>query len=71
MSSMIIGANVKKARLAKGFSQEELARMLGVSVFTVSRLERGAVRRISVNKLHTIADALNVDLSVLLEGADA
>lgn len=44
--------------------------MLGVSVFTVSRLERGAVRRITVNKLHTIADALEIDLAELLKGAD-
>jgi DNA-binding transcriptional regulator YiaG len=35
--------NFKKMRLAKGYSQSELARELDVAVMTVSRWERGAV----------------------------
>ncbi len=35
--------NFKKARLAKGYSQSELARELGVDVMTVSRWERRVI----------------------------
>ena len=36
-----LGDEVRRARMARGLSQEELAERLGVSRMTVSRLERG------------------------------
>lgn len=50
-------------------SQEDLARKLNVSVFTISRLERGKVKRLSVDMLLRLAGALDVPPSELLEGA--
>lgn len=57
---------MKQARVAAGLSQEDLARKLDVSVFTVSRIERGVVKRLSVDTLYTVAGALDVTPSVLL-----
>ena len=36
-----LGEQIRRARLAKGFQQDELADRLGVTRMTVSRLERG------------------------------
>ena len=60
---------MKGARLAAGLSQEELARRLNLSVFTISRLERGAVKRLNVETMLRIARALDVPIAELLEGA--
>lgn len=60
-----IGGNVKQARLAAGLSQEELARKLGVTVMTVSRLERGVVKDPTVSMLCRVGDALAVDWKTL------
>ena len=69
MDNTVIGANVKKHRENLGVSQAQLADQLGYSAQTVSRLERGAVADITVNKLIQVADALAVDINDLLEGA--
>lgn len=66
-----IGANVRRARRAAGLSQETLARELGVSVYTVSRLERDATKRLSVDKLYRVAQALDVKPETLLEDVAA
>lgn len=60
MTGTEIGARVKQARLAAGLSQEQLAREIGVSVFTVSRLERGTTKSIKVATLYKLCKALNV-----------
>ena len=66
MDSVTIGRNVKQARERRQVSQEQLARKLGVTHMTVSRLERGVVKDISVRRLSEIADALEVPLRDLV-----
>lgn len=58
---------MKAARAALGVSQETLARALGVSVFTISRLERGIPKNVSLNRLVDVAEALGVPVDSLLE----
>ena len=53
------GEKIKQARMKAGLSQEALARALEVSVFTVSRYERGAVG-VSDARLKQLAEALGV-----------
>lgn len=65
-SAHIDGTKVKAAREAAGFTQEQLAREIGVSVFTVSRWERGTTTRISIARLFSVCLALNVDPDALL-----
>lgn len=62
-----IGGNVKRTRREAGLSQEKLAKKLGVNVMTVSRLERGVVKDVSVQRLCEVAEAIGVPVSVLLE----
>lgn len=65
MERRLRGEKIKKARLRAGESQETLARILGVSVFTVSRYERGTVM-VSDERLAQIAYALGLDTKSLV-----
>lgn len=56
---------MKEARVAAGLSQEDLARKLGVTVMTVSRLERGVVKDPTVSMLRRVGDAIGVDWKAL------
>lgn len=60
-----VGLNVKIARVKKNMTIFELAKKTGMSVTTISRLERGIgnPRMLSLKK---IADALEVDLESLI-----
>lgn len=61
-----LGMNVKIARVRKDMTIQELAKKAGMSVTTISRLERGIgnARMFSLNK---IAEALEVDVKTLIE----
>src|SRR5262249_34632010 len=52
------GTLLKRARLAAGLTQEELAQRSGVSVHTISDLERGLARHTRVATLALLADVL-------------
>lgn len=64
-----IGSNVRDARQRAGLSQEGLARRIDVSTFTVSRLERGATRTVTVDLLARVAGELGVSVATLLDEA--
>ena len=63
----IIGERLKKARLAKGLTQEQLAEELDVSVAFLSRAERGNVK-INLARITQICDILEVSISNVLTG---
>ncbi|MFP7673681.1 2TM domain-containing protein [Marivita sp. S0852] len=54
---------VRKLRLDRGLSQEQLAEMAGISTRTLQRIERGA--RASPETLKCIAAVLDTDFSLL------
>ena len=56
------GKNLRLARLAKGFTQEQLANELDIEISQISRIERGVINT-SVTTLYSISKVLNVDLS--------
>jgi transcriptional regulator with XRE-family HTH domain len=60
----IVGWNVRKLRVAKGFSIEELAGRAGLGDSFVSKLERGEVNA-SVDNLELLARALRCELAEL------
>lgn len=66
-----IGKRVRTIREAQRprVSQETLARELGVSWITISRLERGVGKKLDLDRLHNVADALGVTVDQLLEDA--
>jgi transcriptional regulator with XRE-family HTH domain len=62
------GRRVTALRKAAGFeSQEALARALGMSVFTISRYERGESKP-SIDDLYRLAAELHTTASELLDG---
>lgn len=65
MDIKTVGMNVKIARVKKGMTIQELAKQAGMSVTTISRLERGIgnARMFSINK---IAEVLEVDVKTLV-----
>lgn len=54
------GANLRKLRLNKGFTQEQLANELGVEISQISRIERGVINT-SVTTLYAISKILEVN----------
>ena len=63
----IIGERIKKARLAKLLTQEQLAEKLDVSVAFLSRAERGDVK-INLFRISQICDILDVSITYVLTG---
>lgn len=63
----IIGERIKKARLAKNLTQEQLAEKLDVSVAFLSRAERGDVK-INLSRISQLCDLLDISISYVLTG---
>lgn len=57
---VLVGRNVRRARIEKGLTQEELAERAGTSQFYVSSLEAGR-RNPTVVTVLELAQALGVD----------
>jgi transcriptional regulator with XRE-family HTH domain len=64
-----IGRNVRIRRLAKGLSQSQLAKRLGLTFQQVQKYEVGA-GRIGSSRLLRIAASLEVPVAALFEGVD-
>jgi len=58
------GDNLRKLRVAKGFTQEQLANELAIEISQISRIERGIINT-SVTTLYEISKALDIDVSEL------
>jgi transcriptional regulator with XRE-family HTH domain len=61
------GANVRQARLDRGWSQEDLSGKTKLATVQVSRIERG-VREIRLTTLIRLLDGLEVPPDKLLDG---
>lgn len=59
------GASVKRERLARGISQETLAKAIGVTFQQVQKYEKGT-NRITIGRLAQVAQALDISLYALL-----
>ena len=66
----LFSQNVRKARIAKGLSQEELAELAGLHRNYVGGVERGE-RNISVDNMEKIARALATTIPGLLQETEA
>lgn len=64
---MNIGERIKAARLKKGYTQEELADMVGVKKSAVAKWENGRVSEIKRSNLNMLSKALNIDPNSLLD----
>lgn len=65
-----IGRRIQAVRQNRtSMSQEALARQLGVSWITVSRLERGVGKSLDLDRLHDVASALGTTVDELIRDA--
>lgn len=62
-----VGARIRERRTMLGLSQQQLARMIGVTYQQAHKYERG-LNRISAGRLFEIAQVLNVPVSYFFEG---
>lgn len=63
----IIEERLKKARIEKGYTQEQLAEKIDISVAFLSRVERGN-SKINLNRLNQICDLLDISEGDVLSG---
>ncbi|MFH6995950.1 helix-turn-helix domain-containing protein [Flavobacterium sp. FlaQc-48] len=61
-----IGIRIKRIRIEKGFSQENMATELGLTQPSYARLEKEGAQ-ISINRLINIAKILNTSVSDLID----
>lgn len=66
---MTIGEKIKQARLAKGYTQEELGNLVGVKKAAINKYESGIVQNLKRSMIAKLADALDID-PVSLIGID-
>lgn len=66
----VFGANLRRLRLKRGLSQEDLADRAGLHRTYVSSIERGH-RNLALVSIVRLAAALEVNPGELLEGLDA
>ena len=64
----IIGERLKKARLEKNLTQEQLAEQIDVSIAFLSRVERG-ISHINLKILNQICYILGISEGLILNGA--
>ena len=57
---MNIGEKIKTARLAKGYTQEELGKLIGVQKSAIAKYEKGRVVNIKRSVLAKIAQILEI-----------
>ena len=63
---MEIGQKIKKARLERGLTQQELGNLVGVQKSAIAKYENGRVVNIKRSTLQKITKALNIRPSELL-----
>ena len=65
---MNIGNKIKSARIAKGLTQEELGKLLGLQKSAIAKYENGRVVNIKRSTLKKISDILDIRPSELIFG---
>lgn len=63
---MELGLTIKKARIEKGLTQQELGNIIGVQKSAIAKYENGRVVNIKRSTMQKIASALNIRPSELI-----
>lgn len=63
----LMGERLKKARIKKGYTQEQLAEIMNVSIAYVSRIETGKTH-INLKRLNELCALLDTNESFVLNG---
>lgn len=65
MSDQRLGSAIRLVRVRRGWRQADLARRSGVGQATISRIERGHVGTLSLDRLRSVAATLDIRVDVL------
>lgn len=65
----LIGNNVRRCRIERGLTQEELSNLVDVDTSTITRIE-GGTRMMSIYHLCSMAEALQVSCDAILRPED-
>lgn len=65
-----VGSRIRDRRISLGLTQQNMAKMIGVTYQQAHKYERG-INRISAGRLYNIAKALNVPISYFYDGLEA
>ncbi len=65
-----VGARVRERRIMLGFTQQQLADLIGVTYQQAHKYERG-INRISAGRLYEIAHVLSVPVNYFFEGLES
>lgn len=63
-----LGDRIRSAREARGWTQPDLGKAVGVSKSAVSQWEKGAVQNLKLGNLFAVADVLGKDVTELVFG---
>ena len=69
-NNAIIGSRIKQVREEKGFTQEELAKVLGLNKSTIQRYETAKIEKIKLPVIDAIAQKLDVNPEWLSDKTD-
>jgi len=61
-----VGCRIRERRILLGYTQQQMASLIGVTYQQAHKYERG-INRISAGRLYSIATALNVPISYFFE----
>ncbi len=61
-----VGARIRERRIMLGLSQQEMAKLIGLTYQQAHKYERG-INRVSAGRLYDIAQALNVSVGHFFE----
>lgn len=65
---MNMGERIKELRISKGYTQEDLGKILGLKKAAIQKYENGDVENIKRSKIKLLADALSVTPSYIMWG---
>ncbi|MEH6402213.1 MAG: helix-turn-helix transcriptional regulator [Sneathiella sp.] len=64
---MHVGNRIRERRILLGYTQQQMANLIGVTYQQAHKYERG-INRISAGRLYSIASALNVPINYFFDG---
>jgi len=62
-----VGARIRERRILMGYTQQQMANLIGVTYQQAHKYEKG-INRISAGRLYSIASALNVPINYFFDG---
>ena len=63
---MNIGELIKSKRIAKGYTLDDLAKIIGVTGATISRWEAGKISDMKRSRIQALSDALDIPVMTIL-----